>query len=196
MIIRDIPRIAGAMLFTPEPYCDERGFFCRTFDADVVRAAGIDPTRFTPGQRLDALRRVWCAVSTYERGSGRQSWCAARTATIFDVIVDLRPSSPTYGNWESFELRGDNRCRSTSRQGVRTDFRHSPSRRTSPTASTAPTIRGGRIDRIRRSRSCHSVATPGWGDVAARPGGAADSPARRTCCEAVRSAEGFSRTRA
>ena len=26
---------------------------------------------------------------------------------IFDVIVDLRPTSPTYGNWESFELRGD-----------------------------------------------------------------------------------------
>ncbi len=26
---------------------------------------------------------------------------------IFDVIVDLRPSSPTYGNWESFELCGD-----------------------------------------------------------------------------------------
>ena len=26
---------------------------------------------------------------------------------IFDVIVDLRPASPTYRNWESFELRGD-----------------------------------------------------------------------------------------
>jgi dTDP-4-dehydrorhamnose 3,5-epimerase len=26
---------------------------------------------------------------------------------VFDVIVDLRPGSPTHGNWESFELRGD-----------------------------------------------------------------------------------------
>ncbi|NUP40351.1 MAG: dTDP-4-dehydrorhamnose 3,5-epimerase, partial [Streptomyces sp.] len=34
----EVPEIAGAYLFEPTPYADERGFFCRTFDADVVRS--------------------------------------------------------------------------------------------------------------------------------------------------------------
>ena len=41
--VSPVPRIAGALLFRPSPHVDERGFFCRTFDAEVVRAAGIDP---------------------------------------------------------------------------------------------------------------------------------------------------------
>ena len=46
MDVTRVPSIAGALLFTPTPHVDERGFFCRTFDAGVVRAAGIDPSAF------------------------------------------------------------------------------------------------------------------------------------------------------
>src|SRR5207249_6265656 len=42
----EVPEIAGAYLFEPTPYADERGFFCRTFDADVVRSVGLDPDAF------------------------------------------------------------------------------------------------------------------------------------------------------
>ena len=38
----EVPAIDGAYLFEPTPYADERGFFCRTFDADVVRSVGLD----------------------------------------------------------------------------------------------------------------------------------------------------------
>ena len=43
MKICEVPRIAGALLFTPTPHNDARGFFCRTFDSDVMRTAGVDP---------------------------------------------------------------------------------------------------------------------------------------------------------
>ncbi|NUU21144.1 MAG: dTDP-4-dehydrorhamnose 3,5-epimerase, partial [Streptomycetaceae bacterium] len=41
-----VAAIHGAFLFEPTPYADERGFFCRTFDADVVRSVGLDPDAF------------------------------------------------------------------------------------------------------------------------------------------------------
>jgi dTDP-4-dehydrorhamnose 3,5-epimerase-like enzyme len=43
MIVSPVPRIAGALLFTPAPQVDERGFFGRTFDAQVAQSAGPDP---------------------------------------------------------------------------------------------------------------------------------------------------------
>ena len=46
MDVTSVPRIVGALMFRPEPHVDERGFFCRTFDSKVMRAAGIDPHAF------------------------------------------------------------------------------------------------------------------------------------------------------
>ena len=102
----DVARIAGAMLFTPTPHCDERGFFCRTFDVDVMRSAGIDPACFSQDSVSRSARGVVRGLHV-RRGDGEAKLVRCSYGAIFDVIVDVRPSSPTYGNWESFELRGD-----------------------------------------------------------------------------------------
>jgi len=101
-----IPRIAGALLFRPQPHVDERGFFSRTFDAEEVRAAGINPHRFVQ----DSLSRSKLGVIRglhIRRGEGEAKLVRCSYCAIFDVVVDLRPESPTYRNWESFELRDD-----------------------------------------------------------------------------------------
>ena len=85
---------------------DERGFFCRTFDVDVVRAAGIDPTSFTQDSVSRSSRGVVRGLHL-RCGDGEAKLVRCSYGAMFDVIVDLRPSSPTYGNWESFELRGE-----------------------------------------------------------------------------------------
>ena len=106
MKVDGVPRIAGALLFIPTPHCDERGFFCRTFDVDVARSAGIDPACFTQ----DSVSRSSLGVIRglhLRSGDGEAKLVRCSYGAIFDVIVDLRPTSPTYGNWESFELRGD-----------------------------------------------------------------------------------------
>ena len=41
MNVDQVSRIAGALLFRPTPHLDERGFFSRTFDAAIAKAAGI-----------------------------------------------------------------------------------------------------------------------------------------------------------
>ena len=101
-----VPRIAGAMLFRPTPHVDERGFFCRTFDTEVMRAAGIDPAAFSQ----DSLSRSMCGVVRglhIRRGEGEAKLVRCSYGAIFDVVIDLRPASPTQGNWESFELRDE-----------------------------------------------------------------------------------------
>lgn len=106
MQVSHVPRISGALLFRPRPHVDERGFFSRTFDADVVRAAGIDPAGFTQDSLSRSAKGVIRGMHI-RRGDGESKLVRCSYGAIFDVVVDLRPGSPTYGNWESFELRDD-----------------------------------------------------------------------------------------
>ena len=94
------------MLFRPTPHVDERGFFSRTFDRDVMRSAGIDPDAFAQDS-LSRSRRGVIRGMHVRRGAGEANLVRCSYGAIFDVIVDLRPGSPTYRNWESFELRDD-----------------------------------------------------------------------------------------
>jgi dTDP-4-dehydrorhamnose 3,5-epimerase len=102
--IRPVPRIDGALLFVPAPHVDERGFFCRTFDRDVVRGAGIDPAGFAQDSLSRSARGVVRGLHV-RRGEGEAKLVRCSYGAVYDVIVDLRPASPTYRNWESFELR-------------------------------------------------------------------------------------------
>ena len=106
MDVEDVPRIAGALLFVPTPHVDERGFFCRTFDMDIMRAAGIDGATFSQDSVSRSSRGVVRGLHL-RGGDGEAKLVRCSYGAIFDVIVDLRPLSPTYGNWASFELRGD-----------------------------------------------------------------------------------------
>jgi dTDP-4-dehydrorhamnose 3,5-epimerase len=106
MEVSRVPRISGALLFRPTPHADERGFFCRTFDADVLRAAGLDPSAFVQHSLSRSVRGVVRGLHV-RRGDGEAKLVRSSYGAIFDVIVDLRAGSPTYLNWESFELSGD-----------------------------------------------------------------------------------------
>jgi dTDP-4-dehydrorhamnose 3,5-epimerase len=106
MRVEDVPRIASAMLFIPTPHSDSRGFFCRTFDVDVARTAGIDPECFIQDSVSRSSQGVVRGLHM-RRGSGESKLVRCSYGSVYDVIVDLRPSSPTFGNWESFVLRGE-----------------------------------------------------------------------------------------
>jgi dTDP-4-dehydrorhamnose 3,5-epimerase len=92
------------MLFLPAPHVDERGFFSRTFDAEVARGAGIDPAGFSQDSLSRSVRGVVRGLHI-RRGTGESKLVRCSYGAVFDVIIDLRPGSPTYLNWASFELR-------------------------------------------------------------------------------------------
>ena len=98
--------IPGLLVFTPQPYRDSRGFFSRTFDADIARGAGIDPTAFLQDSMSRSARGVIRGLHLrVGAGEGKLVRCSA--GAIYDVVVDLRPASPTHRQWLSFELDGE-----------------------------------------------------------------------------------------
>ena len=71
-----------------------------------MRAAGLDPAAFVQHSLSRSVRGVVRGLHV-RRGDGEAKLVRCSYGAIFDVIVDLRPASPTYRNWESFELRDD-----------------------------------------------------------------------------------------
>jgi dTDP-4-dehydrorhamnose 3,5-epimerase len=106
MNVSKVERIAGALLFTPTPHVDERGFFTRTFDAEVARMAGLDPACFAQDSLSRSVQGVIRGMHV-RRGGGEAKLVRCSYGAIFDVVVDLRAASPTYGNSQSFELTSD-----------------------------------------------------------------------------------------
>lgn len=106
MEVRPVPRVAGALLFIPTPHVDERGFFSRTFDAEIARSAGLDPVAFVQDSQSRSARGVVRGLHT-RRGAGEGKLVRCSFGEVFDVIVDLRPASPTFKSWESIRLRAD-----------------------------------------------------------------------------------------
>jgi dTDP-4-dehydrorhamnose 3,5-epimerase len=91
-------RLSGVLVFTPTPRRDERGMFTRTFDVEVVRSAGLDPFAF----RQDSISRSRKGVVRglhLRSGLGEAKLVRCSTGRIFDVVVDLRAGSPTFGSW-------------------------------------------------------------------------------------------------
>lgn len=95
--------LSDVLLFRPSPHHDERGFFTRTFDADVAAAYGLIPAAFVQ----DSQSRSMCGTlrGMHGRsGAGEAKLVRCARGAILDVIVDARPSSPTYGRHQAFRL--------------------------------------------------------------------------------------------
>jgi len=95
--------LVGTILFEPTPVRDERGFFTRTFDAEVARAAGLDPASLVQDSQSRSGGGVVRGLHLRtDGGEGKLVRCAH--GAIWDVAVDLRPGSATYRQWMSVQL--------------------------------------------------------------------------------------------
>lgn len=106
-MITTTTEIPGLIVFAPHPHRDHRGFFSRTFDAEAARQAGIDPAGFVQDSMSRSVMGVLRGLHV-RVGDGENKLVRCAAGIIFDVVVDLRPDSPTYRRWLSFELDGDN----------------------------------------------------------------------------------------
>lgn len=106
--MKTIPiRLDGPLLLAPQVHGDERGFFCETFRADALAEHhGIDEPFVQDNHsrsRGGTVRGMHFAI-----GSGSSKLVRCGRGTILDVLVDLRRGSPSFGQWESYELSEDN----------------------------------------------------------------------------------------
>jgi dTDP-4-dehydrorhamnose 3,5-epimerase len=99
--------IPALMLFTPPRYGDERGFFFEAYTASKFVAAGLDAQFIQDNQshsRKGVVRGLHCQVAPHVQGKLVRVLAGA----IWDVAVDIRVGSPTYGEHVSVVLSAEN----------------------------------------------------------------------------------------
>jgi dTDP-4-dehydrorhamnose 3,5-epimerase len=98
--------IEGAWLATSPVWADERGSFREWFkSADILAATGIDFAA-TQANLSESKRGVARGIHYSLAPMGQAKWVTCVTGAIKDVIVDIRPSSPTYGKYVAVDLVG------------------------------------------------------------------------------------------
>jgi dTDP-4-dehydrorhamnose 3,5-epimerase len=99
----DIP---GALLIEPSLFRDRRGLFCETFHAQRYVEAGLTD-QFVQDNFSRSVRGTLRGLH-YQQPHPQGKLVMAVEGTIYDVVVDIRKGSPTYGTWQGFDLSSDN----------------------------------------------------------------------------------------
>ena len=95
-------RLDGPVLLEPDVFGDERGFFVETYRAREWSEHGI-PATFVQDNHSRSRRGTLRGIHFQLRpGQGKLVRCAR--GAVFDVVVDLRRDSPTFGEWEGVQL--------------------------------------------------------------------------------------------
>ena len=102
--------LCGAWLIEPVPAHDERGFFARTFCEREFAERGL-ATNFVQNSTSYSIACGTLRGMHYQRAPhGEVKVVSCLKGAIWDVIVDLRPGSPSWRRWQGFELSAENRC--------------------------------------------------------------------------------------
>lgn len=96
--------LSGLKLVRPKVFPDARGFFRETYRQPLYQAAGIDNTFVQDNHSFSKKGTV--RGMHFQRRPGQAKLISVISGTIFDVAVDIRPESPTFGQWEGVTLDG------------------------------------------------------------------------------------------
>ena len=97
-------RLAGLYLVRLQKIEDGRGFFARSFCADEFRALGLDPAVVQCNLSFNRRRGTLRGMHFQAEPHAEAKLVRCQRGRIYDVAVDLRAGSPTFGQWEAFEL--------------------------------------------------------------------------------------------
>lgn len=99
--------IAGVKVLTPKRYGDERGFLSETYSVATMKAAGIDVPIVQENHSFSRTPGTVRGLHFQAPPHGQKKLIRVLRGAIFDVAVDIRVGSPTYGAWTSVELSDD-----------------------------------------------------------------------------------------
>jgi dTDP-4-dehydrorhamnose 3,5-epimerase len=95
-------RLDGPVLLAPAVHGDARGFFVETWRADAWARHGV-PSVFVQDNHSRSRRGTLRGIH-FQTQPGQGKLVRVARGRVFDVVVDLRRGSPTFGDWEGFEL--------------------------------------------------------------------------------------------
>lgn len=99
--------LEGVTLFRPKKFVDVRGFFIETFNARSYAEWGVDSVFVQDNQSLSRKAGTIRGLHFQSPPAAQAKLVRVLRGSIFDVAVDLRQASPSYGRWCSATLTGD-----------------------------------------------------------------------------------------
>jgi dTDP-4-dehydrorhamnose 3,5-epimerase len=109
MIVEELP-VAGVLLVREQRHPDQRGAFTRVVDLPALSAASrrfeVVQVSYAENSSAGTIRGLHYQVSPHQES--KIVWCVGGSA--FDVLVDVRPDSPTFGKWVGVRLSAAEPC--------------------------------------------------------------------------------------
>ena len=99
--------LPGVLIIEPRVFGDARGFFMETWNAGAFAAAGLD-LAFVQDNHSRSQKGVLRGLH-FQNPGPQGKLVRVTSGAVFDVAVDLRASSPTFGRWTGVELSPDNK---------------------------------------------------------------------------------------
>ena len=100
--------IADVLVFEPKVFGDERGFFLESFNQKTFDAAAGQPVRFVQDNHSRSAKGVLRGLHFQLPPHAQGKLVRVTQGSVFDVAVDIRKDSPTFGRWVGVELSGEN----------------------------------------------------------------------------------------
>ena len=101
-------KIPDVLLLTPKVFGDDRGFFYESFNARVFAREVGREVKFVQDNHSKSVRNVLRGLH-YQVKNVQGKLVRVTAGEVYDVVVDLRRSSPTFGKWVSATLSATNR---------------------------------------------------------------------------------------
>ena len=100
-------RISGVLILEPKVFGDERGFFMETYNEARYKEAGL-PSNFVQDNLSLSARNVLRGLH-FQNPDQQGKLVYVLQGEVFDVAVDIREGSPTFGEWEGVTLSAENK---------------------------------------------------------------------------------------
>lgn len=100
--------LSGAFVVELDPMQDERGFFARSWCQQEFAAHGLNPNLVQCNISFNKKRGTLRGMHYQEKPHEEAKLVRCTRGAIYDVIIDLRPDSPTHRRWFGAELTADN----------------------------------------------------------------------------------------
>ncbi|MBA3047742.1 dTDP-4-dehydrorhamnose 3,5-epimerase [Patescibacteria group bacterium] len=102
-------KLKGLYIIEPEPRIDERGYLMRTFCKEELNKYGLQFTIVQVNQTLTKKKGTVRGMHFQTPPKAEDKIVQCLHGAIYDVAIDLRADSPTYGKWVAEELNEDNK---------------------------------------------------------------------------------------
>jgi dTDP-4-dehydrorhamnose 3,5-epimerase len=101
--------LPGVKLIEPDVYGDHRGFFMESYHKERFREHGIGMEFVQDNHSLSAQKGIIRGLHYQLNPRAQTKLVRVVAGAIFEVVVDIRRGSPTFGRWEGFELSAANK---------------------------------------------------------------------------------------